>query len=180
MQALRVSAYRLRAPEAHLWMLIGEHDHRVAEPELGVPDPAVRRRHAHLLRRAQHLRVERDRSRRILADEIRREHRIVLRDRSYLPRHGVPPPDGRSGSTPGPRAATLSRQPSQSPEDTPRPPGRRVFRGTGEIARRSSEKCGVASNERDPAVIEDDVTLGCPYRAAALHRDFRAASASTR
>jgi len=46
----------------------------------------------------------------------------------------------------------------------------RSARGLRETSESRLERVLVAAV--DPAVIENDVTLGCLYRAAALHRDF--------
>jgi hypothetical protein len=47
MDGYRCSAHRLRATDTHVGELIGQHDHRVADTQLGVTYSAVWTGHRH-------------------------------------------------------------------------------------------------------------------------------------
>ena len=76
----RRAADRLRRAEAHLRILVREHDQPAFDLDLGVADLAFRAAHAHALGRAERFLVEVDRRRRAVDAEIRRHARIVVGD----------------------------------------------------------------------------------------------------
>jgi hypothetical protein len=80
---------RLRAAEAHLRELIGQHDRRIADFELGVPDPPVRLHQAHEFLAAERALVKVERLRCALDAQIGRGTRVVVGNR--LRGHRCPP-----------------------------------------------------------------------------------------
>src|SRR5262249_17752270 len=89
----RGTADRLRPAHVHLWVLVREHDHRVADLELRMTDPPVRPAHPHALRRAEDRTVERDRGARAVDAEIGTDLRVSFRN-GFAFVMG-PPPRGR-------------------------------------------------------------------------------------
>src|SRR5207237_37490 len=105
MELHRRAADRRRREDAEVGILVGEHDRRAGDLELGVADSSARLREPHGLLRAERLPVELDRAGRVLAAEVRAQVR-----------HGFLPSmmwawacDGGSGKTPPP---THSRRPA--------------------------------------------------------------------
>src|SRR5690606_16969433 len=82
------AADRPRRARAHLGELIGEHEARVADLELGVTDLSLERKTEELLR-AEGLLVEIDRRLRTGDDEVRGQRVITLGD--WTDRHRLPP-----------------------------------------------------------------------------------------
>src|SRR5215204_4299052 len=81
----------LRADDAHLGELVREHDHGIADLELGVADLAVRRGHAHALGGAEHLDIEVDGLCRAVDREVRADAGIAVGDRLHGRAHvGTP------------------------------------------------------------------------------------------
>jgi hypothetical protein len=75
----RRPAERLRAPDVHLGVFVGQHDHRAVDRHLGVADPAARLREPHRLDGAERLPGERERAGSVPAAEIRSHgHRLLL------------------------------------------------------------------------------------------------------
>src|SRR5437867_2912816 len=84
----RRAAHGLGAAVFHVRELVGEHDQRVADLELGMADLAAGCAHAHALPRAEHGSIEVDRIARAIDGEVRCDFRVALGDRLYV-RHGV-------------------------------------------------------------------------------------------
>src|SRR5215510_1216100 len=72
---------------ADLGMLVGEHDGRVADLDLGVPDSAARRGDADLLDGCERLLVEVDGLRRVVADQVRRRRVVAIGNRLDVAHH---------------------------------------------------------------------------------------------
>src|SRR2546423_14791600 len=102
------AAHGLRAAGAHLRVLVGEHDPRVAYLELGVTDLAAGSSHPHPLGCAEHRLVEVNRGGAAVDDEVGSYARVAIRDwvdhplhllrlggRSGLGAHGTSPAQGR-------------------------------------------------------------------------------------
>src|SRR5215211_3192435 len=70
-----------RRPHVRLRKRIRQHQLRIADLQLGVPDPAVGPGHAQHLLGAERLLVEVDRARGVVDGEIRREAVVALRNR---------------------------------------------------------------------------------------------------
>src|SRR5262249_8436250 len=95
-----------RRPRPHFRGLVGQHDHRVADIDLGVSGLAVGPRHAHLLGRAEDALVEVERARGAVDDQVRRDVVIALRnyfDLAAFAHHSPPSVILRPGDKP-PRA----------------------------------------------------------------------------
>jgi hypothetical protein len=74
------AAHALRAAGVHLRVLVGEHDHRVADLELGVTDLAVGPSHSHSLGRPEHGLVEVNRCGAAVDDQVGSNARVAIRD----------------------------------------------------------------------------------------------------
>src|SRR5450432_1357449 len=84
--AYRRPAERGRSAIAHLVVLIRQHDHGVAYPDLRVSNPSLRVRHAHHLGRTEGTPVVIDRSGGAIDDEVGR--RGVIPIRNWFDCHG--------------------------------------------------------------------------------------------
>jgi hypothetical protein len=82
MEPHRAAAERPRAADPMLRVLVGEHDPRAVDLDLGVPDPAVRLAQAQHLGRAERLPVELDGAGRALDVQI--WNQLGHRDISFL------------------------------------------------------------------------------------------------
>ncbi len=77
----RRAAVRLRALGVHPGHFVGEHDDRVADPDLGVHDAPARTRHTHGFGRSERFLIEVDRARGVVHDHVRR-HRVIVPHRT--------------------------------------------------------------------------------------------------
>jgi hypothetical protein len=100
----------LRGRRARARERVRQHDHGVADLDLGVPDLAVGALHPHALRRAEHVTVELDGRGRAVDAEVRDHPRVFLGNRVDLG-HGSS--SGRFTSPCDATTATSMRQPSR-------------------------------------------------------------------
>src|ERR1700730_12984381 len=88
-----------RASSPEIRELIGEHDHGIANGDLGVSDFSARIAVAHQLDRAERLLVKVEGGRGIVDDQIRRDRGVAFRDGPHALAH-CSPPCARNASTP--------------------------------------------------------------------------------
>ncbi len=121
----RSVAELLRADEIHVRNLVGEHDHRVADRHLGMPDLPVRPTHTHGLGCAEHRRIEVDRVRRAVDGQVRNHARVLIGN--GLHGHASSPSSGEHDHT---RRCDRADEPRPGPADGRALPGEELMAST--------------------------------------------------